>query len=316
MLGYLRAVGVAPTPSLSDSFTPLDELLDQYRRWLVEERGLAARTVGRYVITARRFLGERAGSGGGTGVAGLTGAHVTGFLLRECDRLSVGSAKVLVADLRSLLRFLYVRGHTGSALAAAVPPVAGWRDTALPSTLTATQVAALLDSCDRTQLIGLRDFAVLTTLARLGLRAAEVAGLELSDVNWRAGEIVVRGKGRRDERLPLPAEVGQALAGYLLTRPMTGCRTLFVTCRAPIGRLNPNTVSRIVWFACLRVGIPPVRAHRLRHTLATEMLAHGAGLADIGQVLRHRDLATTAVYAKVDRAALSQVAAPWPGATR
>lgn len=252
-----------------------------------------------------------------TGVEELSGPDVTAYLLRESSRLAVGSAKGLVTELRSWLRFWFLEGLTPTALAQAVPPVAGWRDTELPATLAASDVRALLDSCDRGHPTGRRDFAILTLLGRLGLRAAEVAGLELGSVDWRAGEIVIRGKGRRVDRLPLPVDVGEALVAYLAEgRPCVACRTLFLTCHAPPRALHPHTISGIVRSACVRAHRAPVGAHRLRHALASELLRQGAALPEISQVLRHRDLATTAVYAKVDRVALRTVARPWPGAER
>ena len=311
LLEYLRALGVVPDDSVGA--TPLDVLIGRYRCWLVEERALAARTVGRYVAGARRFLQSRAGAGG-CGTEGLSGRDVTDFLLAECSRLSVGSAKGRVAELRSLLRFLFIEGLTDTALAASVPPVAGWRDTALPPTLSRGEVEAIVAAPDRRTVTGQRDYAILLVLARLGLRAAEVAGLELDDLDWRAGELLVRGKGRRDDRLPLPADVGEAIAAYLSDgRPQADCRAVFVTRFAPLKALAPQSVSKIVYDASRRAGInPPVCSHRLRHALASDMLRHGAVLAEISQVLRHRDLATTAVYAKVDHAALRELAPTWP----
>jgi site-specific recombinase XerD len=318
LLGWLRNQHIVPPATSITAVSPVDELLDDYHDWLVDERGLAARTVGRYESTARRFLLERTLTPGRrTGVEGLSGRDVADFLLAECSRVSIGSAKGRVAELRSLLQFLYVKGLTTTALATAVPPVAGWHDTELPAALAASEVRALLAACDRAQPIGLRDFAIITLLARLGLRAAEVAGLKLGDVDWRAGEVVIRGKGRRNDRLPLPTDVGEALVAYLTSgRPAVEGRTLFLTCRAPLHAMGATTVSRVVHFACVRAGVPPAGAHRLRHALATELLRQGADLAEISQVLRHRDLATTAIYAKVDRAALRAVAQPWPGAER
>lgn len=318
MLGYLREQGVLRAEPMVEADGPLDELLAGYRGYLAGDRGLAARTIDHREVMARRFLeGRMAVVGGRTGAEGLTGGEVTSFLLGECARMSAGSARSRVAELRSLLRFLHLTGVTAGCLTGSLPPVAGWRDTRLVATLSASEVAAILDSCQRSTAIGARDFAVLLVLARLGLRAAEVAGIQLGDVDWRAGELRVRGKGGRVDLLPLPHEVGEAIAGYLTGwRPQAGCRTLFVSCRAPLRALHPNTVSRIVRFACLRAGVAPVSAHRLRHALAAELLRQGSSLQDIGQVLRHRDLATTAVYAKVDRDALRGVAAPWPGATR
>jgi site-specific recombinase XerD len=314
MLIWLRDRNVVPPLTITTCSTPLDQLLKRYHDWLAGDRCLAARTVGRYEVTARRFLEGHQRIGGATGVQGLSGTDVTSFLLGECSRLAVGSAKGRVTELRSLLRFLHLEGLTAMALANAVPPVAGWHDTRLPSTLSISSINALLNSCDRTRPIGVRDFAILTLLARLGLRAAEVAGLELDDVDWRAGEIVIRGKSRRDDRLPLPVDVGEALVAYLTeARPQVESRRLFLSSRAPLGGLWPTAVSQVVCYACLRAHLTPVRAHALRHALATEMLRQGAPLTEISQVLRHRDLATTAVYAKVDWVALRTVAQPWPG---
>jgi site-specific recombinase XerD len=294
LLTWLRDQCVVPVATRTSAASALDELLDSYHRWLVDERGLAARTIGRYEATARRFLVERSQAAGRrAGVEGLTGRDVAVFLLGECSRVSVDSAKGRVAELRSLLRFLYLEGLTSTELATAVPPVAGWHDTGLPPTLASSDVRALVTNCDRSLPIGLRDFAIVTLLARLGLRAAEVAGLKLADVDWRAGEIFIRGKSRRYDRLPLPADVGEALVAYLSRgRPQVESRALFLTCRAPLRAMGSTTISRVVHFACLRAGVAPVGAHRLRDALATDLLRQGAALAEISQVLRHRDLAT------------------------
>ncbi len=316
LLSHLREAGVvaAATPSL----TPLGALIGQYRSWLVGERGLAAATVLRYVNTARRFLQEQASAGDAFTPAALTGVDVNAFLLRECGRVSAGSAKGRVAELRSILRFLYLQGITALRLGTAVPPVGGWRFATLPpSTMTATDVQRLLDSCDCATAIGVRDFAMMTLVARLGLRSIEVARLELRDVDWRVGELVVRGKGRRQDRLPLPAPVGEALVAYLSGgRNPEGARHLFLTCRAPRGPIRADLIGDVVERACKRAGLPRVGPHRLRHALAAELLRRGAGLVAISQVLRHQDLATTALYAKVDLVALRRVAQPWPGAAR
>lgn len=312
LLGYLREAGVTPVAKPSE--TPLGALLGEYRVWLAGERGLAAVTVLRYEGTARWFLQQQAMAGGVLKPAGLAGADVNAFLLRECGRVSAGSAKERVAELRSVLRFLYLQGLTPLRLGTAVPPVGGWRLAALLPAMTAADVQLLLDSCDRSSDVGVRDFAIMTLVARLGLRSIEVAQMELRDVDWRAGELVVRGKGRRQDRLPLPADVGEALAAYLTRgRAPAGARRLFLTCRAPRGPIRADLVGDVVERACRRAGLPRVGPHRLRHALAAEPLRRGAGLAAIGQVLRHQDLATTALYAKVDLAALRQVAQPWPG---
>jgi site-specific recombinase XerD len=316
LLSYLRETGVVPAglPAL----TPLGALLGQYRCWMVGERGLAATTVLRYENTARRFLEEQASAGGVFEPAALTGVDINAFLLRECGRVSAGSAKGRVAELRSILRFLYLRGITPSLLGTAVPPVGGWRFAAVPPpAMTAADVGRLLDSCDRTGAVGIRDFAIMTLVARLGLRSIEVARLELDDVDWRAGELVVRGKGHRHDRLPLPVEVGEALVAYLsCARGLAGARQLFLTCRAPRGPIRADLVGDVVERACTRAGLPRVGPHRLRHALAGELLRRGAGLVAISQVLRHQDLATTALYAKVDLSTLRRVAQPWPGTAR
>jgi integrase len=215
-----------------------------------------------------------------------------------------------------LLRFLHLQGLIAEPLAAAVPSVAR-RQEDLPRGLPAGQVRLLLDSCDRSTPVGRRDYTILLLLSRLGLRGGEVAGLELGDVDWRAGEVEIRGKGSRVDRLPLPDDVGNGLADYLRHgRPRGFGRAVFLTASAPLIGVSRGAVSDIVVRACERAGVPPVRCHCLRHTVASELLSRGAGLAEIGQVLRHRDLRTTAIYAKVDRRALSGLALPWPGSER
>lgn len=316
LLEYLTREGVV-VPEVVGPLTPVEELLARYQSWLVVDRGLAAPTVLRYEKLARRFLSERASVVGDRFVDELSGADVIAFLLRECGRVSVGAAKGRVAELRSLLRFLYLKGLTPLALATAVPPVAGWHDTTVPTGIAAVDVQRLLDGCDRTDPGGIRDFAILMLVARLGLRSAEVARLELGDIDWRAGEIVVRGKARRRDRLPLPCDVGEALSAYLCeARPATVIRQVFLACKAPRRAILPALVSDVTNRACERADVPRVGAHRLRHALASEMLRQGATLVEVSQVLRHRDLATTAVYAKVDLGSLRQVAQPWPGAAR
>ena len=316
LLTYLRDAGVVAAEQ--PSVTPLGALLGRYRSWMIRERGLAATTVLRYENTARRFLQEQASADEVFAPAALTGADINAFLLRECGRVSAGSAKGRVAELRSILRFLYVEGITAVPLGTAVPPVGGWRFATLPPpTMTAADVQRLLDCCDRSSALGIRNFAIMTLIARLGLRSIEVARLELDDVDWRAGELVVRGKGRRHDRLPLPAQVGEALVAYLSCgRNPDGARHLFLTCRAPRGPIRADLVGDVVERACARAGLAPVGPHRLRHALAGELLRRGAGLVAISQVLRHQDLATTALYAKVDLDTLRHVAQPWPGTGR
>jgi site-specific recombinase XerD len=310
LLDYLRHVGVlvaSPVPA-----TSVETLVGQYRAWLVADRGLAEATVVRYVKLARTFLTGHVGT-----VDGLTGAEIVAFLLGEAQRLSVGSVQGRVAELRSLLKYLYLQGVTPRSLATVVPPVAGWRDTGVPKAIRAENVRRLLTSCDRGDPIGIRDYAILILVARLGLRSAEVARLELDDIDWRAGQIVLRGKASRQDGMPLPCDVGEALSDHLAqARPATSMRQVFLAAKAPTRPIPPGLVSDVTHRACDRAGVPRIGAHRLRHTLATEMLRRGATMVEVSQVLRHRDLATTAIYAKVDFATLRGIAQPWPGAGR
>ena len=315
LLIYLRELG-AVGPERDDPVTPLGELIAEYRQWLISDRGLAPLTVKRYVALATRFLGERVSVVDELGVRDLSGEHVAAFVLRECERLSVDSAKGKVGELRSLLRFLFVRGLIALALGDAVPLVASWRDTGIPRAVAPGDVERLIGSCDRSTLEGARDAAIMLLLARLGLRSIEVARLELADLDWRAGELLVHGKGGREDRLPLPDEVGSALAEYLTVRGRREFRHVFLTLRAPTRSIRADLVGDVVRRACKHAGVAQISPHRLRHTLASEMLAQGASLRDIGQVLRHRHLSTTAIYAKVDLERLRQVALPWPGAER
>jgi len=314
LLTYLRAQGAAPALPPAP-VTARDEFLTRYRRHLVQERGLAATTVLRYERFARRFLLERAArTGTEIGAEGLTGADVNGYLLSVGSRLVVASAKREAGDLRALLRFLFRDGVLGSDLGAAMPPVAVWRGAGLPSTVTAAGVQALVEGCDRSTVSGRRDRAIVLLLARLGLRSGEVAALRLSDVDWRAGEILVRGKARRQDRLPLPVEVGEALVDYLAGgRPVCNCPQLVLTLYAPPRAIHPSSLTGVVYRACRRAGLAPVGGHRLRHALAGEMLRQGGSLIEIAQVLRQSDLGTTSGYAKLDQTALRVVARPWPG---
>jgi integrase/recombinase XerD len=315
LLEYLRGLGVVPPPQPAVPLTAVEAMVERYSSYLLDRRGLAPSTVRNYVGVARVFLAWREMTAGGRGLAGLDAAAVSEFVLQEARRSCVGSAKCMVTRLRVLLRFLHVEGEIEHALADAVPSVAGWRLASLVKALDARSVGRLLGSCDRRTPVGRRDFAIITMLSRLGLRAGEVAALQLRDVDWRAGEIMVHGKGSRRERLPLPADVGETLAAWIARgRPGRESVFVFTRLRAPFGGLSAGAVSQIVRRACRRAGLPLVGAHRLRHTAATEMLRAGGSLTEVGQVLRHRGRDVTSIYAKVDRLALAAVVMPWPGA--
>ena len=285
------------------------QLLEDYRGWLVTERALAPKTIAYYVPAARLLLWEW----GGRDLGDLTLAEVTEFMVRHSRRLAAGTAKTLAAGLRSFLGYLYLHGLTDRELAQAVPAPRSPRGAGLPRWLSSPELVALLAASDETSEVGRRDHAILVVLVRLGLRAAEVAGLSLDDIDWRAGELIVSGKGARTERLPLPVDVGEALVDYLKHgRSKTDCRALFLRADAPLG-LSAGGVAVVVRRACVRAGMASVGPHRLRHSAATAMLRAGASLDEVGQVLRQRDAAVTAHYAKVDFVALRQLAAPWPG---
>ncbi len=311
-LAFLREVGAVPSVSPFPADGPIDQLLCDYRRYLACERGLAPKTVEIFERVARMFLAEHDQEGA---VGRLTAAEVTVFLARECPSRSIPSAQQVVTALRSLLRYLHVTGEIELALRWAVPAVADRRGLSLPRGLEPAAVLKLLASCDRRTLVGRRNYAVLLLMARLGLRAGEVAAMQLEDLDWRTGELLVRGKGDRHERLPLPVNVGEALVSYLRWRPRRECRAVFLCVRAPLGPVNSSVISQIVRGACGRAGLERVGAHRLRHTAATGMLRADASLPEIAQVLRHERLETTARYARVDRRALRDLARPWPGST-
>jgi integrase len=313
LLAYLRGLGVAPPAPRRPALTESDRLLAEFEAYLVGDRGLAARTVEGYLRVAQLFMASRGTPGGdGLQLGCLTTADVSAFMLEQSACRGVGSLGNTITGLRALLRFLYLRGYTPLPLAAAVPAVATRRADAT-RTLSAAEVRRLLASCDRRTAIGRRDYAILTLLARLGLRGGEVAALTLEDIDWRAGELVVVGKGGRRDRLPLPVDVGRALVGYLQRGRRSGqCRHVFVHARAPYCAMGRWAVSHVVLRACQRAGVPALRAHRLRHGAATEMHRAGAGLVEIGQVLRHRRIATTTIYASTDPEALLELARPWP----
>ena len=317
LIEHLRVASVVPTPVAEVDRSALATLLAGYETHLRQARALAEVTIAAYLSWAREFVDERLGSDVG-GARALGAGDARDFLLARVHRVAPRRAQYIATTLRSFLRFLFVRGETSTDLTLAVPTVRQWRLANVPRYMPATDVERLLRSCDLSSATGRRDHAVLLLLARLGLRASEVAALELEDLRWREGEIVVRGKGLIRDRLPLPAEVGKALALYLRKdRPSCVSRRIFLCRRAPHrGFGHPSTVSTIVARALVRAGLAPATrgAHLLRHSLATAMIRREASLAEIGQVLRHRSPNTTEIYAKLDFSSLRDVALPWPTA--
>ncbi len=312
LLDYLRQLSLVPTPSAAERpQDPAEVLLDRYLRYLMGEWGVTVKTARDYVDLVRPFLADRV-QDGATVLAPLTSADVSGFVVAECRRRQPRAAQGVVTAMRSLLRFLHVEGLLAHSLLGAVPAYAR-RQQALPKGVDPATVGALLGACDHSP-AGRRDYAILTVLVRLGLRCAEVAGLQLEDIAWRHGEIVVHGKGNRHDRLPLPVDVGEVLVDYLRSaRPQSALdRCVFIRVKAPHRGLSPVGITQVVVSASARAGVGWLTAHRLRHTAATGMLAAGAPLAEIGQILRHQRPRTTAVYAKVDLLALRPLGRPWP----
>lgn len=311
LLVYLRRLGVAPTLAPVPPTAGMGPGLIAYRTYLITERGLAAATVRNYVHVAGRFLTDL-GFTEGRDLAALTAAEVSEFVVAHCRDNGAGSVTQVVVGMRSLLRYLHLAGITPVGLAAAVPSAAARPARSLPQPIDHRQKIRLLRCSDRRTPVGRRDFAVLTLMVRLGLRAGEVAALELSDIDWRHGDLLVRGKGHREERLPLPTDVGEAIAGWLRRgRPQCSCVRVFTTLLAPRGPLTRHAVTAIVRRAAHRSGVV-VTAHRLRHTAGTDLLRAGASLPEVSQVLRHTSLLSTAIYAKVDHSALAEVLRPWP----
>jgi integrase/recombinase XerD len=312
LLDVLRGLGVLEPELPAPAGSRTDRLLASFARYLLGERALAEGTVDGYVTHARWFL---EGLGDEGALACLSAGEVTAAVVRKADSgVSVAAAQYFVSGLRAFLRFCFVEGVVAADLSPAALLVRGRRRSSLPKGISRADANALLAACDRRSRIGRRDYAVIITLLRLGLRRGELARLTLDDIDWRAGELVVRGKGRED-RLPLPADVGAAIAAYLKRgRPASDRRELFLRARAPYVSIASGTVASTVRRACRRAGIPEVGSHRLRHTTACEMVAAGVPIMRIGQVLRHQSLQTTAIYARVDIEQLRQLAAPWPTA--
>ena len=313
LLDYLHQAKLASVSDVAVSEDPASVALDRYRLFLTAERSLATVTALRYIDCLRPFLIRRT-CADGLDLGNLAPADVTAFVVATCPQLNNGVAKLTVTALRSFLGFLHLEGITERSLIHAVPTVSRRRLAGLPKGLESDQVKRLLAACNVDTAFGCRDLAILTLLLRLGLRRGEVAGLRLDDIDWRAGTISVRGKGNCHERVPLPPDVGHRVAEYLQhARPSDAQgRAVFVRHFAPHHALSESRVSTIVADAAKRANLGRIHAHRLRHTAATELLRAGASLPEIGQLLRHRRAATTAIYAKVDRDSLRSIARPWP----
>lgn len=316
LLKYLREAKVVGPPVFRNYTIPIDRLQAEFARHLREQRGLRPATLEQYLFHSRRFLFERFGSGA-LRLDELNSQDVVQCVLRQARTVSRHAARCMAKVLRSLLRFLHQRRDITTDLAASVPSVAYWSQAELPKYLTPDQIALVLKHSEQGNATVQRDRVILLLLARLGLRASEVLRMKLDDIDWEAGELTIHGKGGRDDRLPLPRDVGQALAEYLQKiRPRCACRDVFIRARAPhAGFADSAAVDIVVQRALKRAGLnPPTKgAHLFRHGLATRMLRNGASLTEIGKVLRHQSVCATAVYAKVNLDALRTLAQPWPG---
>ena len=316
LLSYLRKLDTIPPSASAVDESPLACVVRAYAQFLVRERGLSPATLTSYLPIVRQFLTERFND---TVVAleALCPQDAHRFVLRQARRGSRSRAQLTVTALRSFFRFLYQRGEITNDLASALPAVANWRLSQLPKSLPSEQIERLLDSCDQQTPIGRRDYAILLLLARLGLRAGEIVALTLEDIDWEVGVLTVHGKGDRREELPLPEDVGNALASYLRQdRPSCPSRRVFIRQHAPHqGFATSVAICDVVRRALERTDLDPAfkGAHLLRHSLATSMLHGGASLGEIGDILRHCRPETTQIYAKVDIGALRALAPPWPG---
>jgi len=319
LLGVLRERGVAVSSSSHPDPCPRRDIEEDFKHFLSIERGLAPVTLTNYLPFVTRLLSERFGQGP-IRLANLRATDITGFVQRHADEFCPGRTKLMLTALRSFLQHLQHRGDIGADLAACVPCVPRWTLTEVPKFLPSGAVEQILKHCERRSAVGMRDYAILLLLARLGLRAGEVVNLTLDDIDWRAGQLTLHCKRHRSAQVPLITEVGEALARYVQhARPACMTRRVFVRERAPrIGFTNSSAICCIVDRALARAGVNSPRrgAHLLRHTLATEMLRRGASLSEIGRLLRHRHPDTTLIYAKVDLLALRPLALAWPGGAR
>jgi site-specific recombinase XerD len=314
---YLRGyVGLQRLPS-QDDVSAANALLQSYKDYLRKDRGLTENSLLVYVPFVRDFLTAQTSPTGCVSPPLFGALTIRNFILEHTADRSSEYTRLLCTALRSFLRFLVLAGETTRDLSKSVPMMRKPRPTVVPAFLSPDEVERVLLATDRSTLSGRRDYAILLLLARLGLRAGEIVSLELEDIRWRAGVLVVRGKGRMVDHLPLLSDVGEALARYLREdRGVSTSRRVFLRIWAPrVGLTGPAAVGHIVRRALAEAEVRrPGRgaAHLFRHGLATKMIRHGASMAEISEVLRHRSQNTTAIYAQVSLEALRAVALPWP----
>jgi site-specific recombinase XerD len=318
-LSTLRDEG-AIAPAALPPLTPLDRIFKDFEDYLREECGLASSSIGSHLPTVHRFLREICPTGIDD-LGKINTESVIGYIERHARDGSPDTGQAMCRSVRTLLRYLYRRGLIPCMLTGCVPSIRRWKLTTLPTYLPVAQVQKALDGCNRTTATGRRDFAILMMLAKLGLRANEVATLTLDDIDWRAGQMFVCRKGGQRTQMPIPPDVGAAMVAYLRNgRPKSSCRRLFVRTRAPhVGFMSHHAITLIAKAALDRAGITDCAhrgAHIFRHSLATQLLRSGATLTEIGHLLGHESHDTTRIYAKVDIEALRTLSLPWPGGSR
>jgi integrase/recombinase XerD len=287
-------------------------LLVAFCGWMRQQRGTCDATLYNYSLHVRDLLKSL-----GEDPARFNAQSLRQFVLDTSQRCGWAAAKKCTTAIRMFLRFLIADGKCAAGLDSSIPVLAHWRLSSLPRYLQSDEVERVIASCDPATPMGKRDRAILLLLARLGLRAGDIVHLGLGDVDWKEAGICVSGKGRRQTLMPLTQEIGDVIASYIKDgRPQTTVDTLFVRSRAPFRALaNHCAISMIVARAMRRAGVTcPSRgaAHVLRHSVASSMLRQGSSLQEIAAVLRHRSIATTEIYAKVDVVTLRQIVQPWP----
>ena len=316
LLKHLRQSDVIPIPGPEVDNSKLGDIEREFTNYLSQERKLSEASLQNYVPVVRHFLKERFGTRP-IMFEEIRQIDISRFVLRYVNRFNRTRAKIMVSALRSFFNCLHLHGYISTDLAGTIPTVANWQCATLPKWVPPEDVERLLNSCDQNTITGQRDYTILLLLARLGLRSGEVVNMNLDDIDWESGVIRVSGKDRRHDRLPLPKDVGEALAKYLCQgRPRCSTRRVFVRMRAPLrGLMGRGAIYSVVQRAFDRAGLHPSHKgpHTLRHSLATNMLHKGATLREIGEILRHRDIDTTQIYAKVDLDSLHKIAQPWPG---
>jgi site-specific recombinase XerD len=316
-LEYLRRHSVIQTftPNAVDTVSSMLE--KRYADFLRNEKGLAELSLKVYLPVAKDLLHYLEEEHAIRSVRRLDASLLRAFLFKRAQARSSECVRLLATSLRSFLRFLHAQDEIPNDLTAAIPTVRRWTQPDVPKKLTTTEVKKVLQAPDSKTATGRRDYAILLLLARLGLRSSEILSIELDDLRWRAGEIVIRGKGNRQDMLPLPRDVGAAIASYLRRdRDARGTRRVFLRTIAPrVPMTGPASIGGIVRRAMVKAGVDrpmQIAAHLFRHTLASKMLQHGANLREISEVLRHQSITSTEIYAKIDMNTLQEVVQPWP----